>query len=552
MKKLLLILLIYLMYSCAVMEAPSGGPKDTTPPTISEYYPKNYTTNYNDDYLSIQFDKYMNKSSVIENFSISPKLKYDFYWSGKKLKIKFDEEMEPDVTYVVKLKANYSDYKGNKPEDALTFIFTKGSKIDSGRVSGKLIDAKPEGKSIFAWRDKDTPIDIATEPDYTVSLGSSGEFELIGLKKGLYRIVAVDDKMKNEMYESGIDGFGAAQFDVEVFDEINPYINLKIAPPFDRKGVSLVNAFPIANNVLQIGLSEDVYLDSINLDNFKLMDSVSNNNIEIKSIFSVDEIQSKKLFAITENLDTNKIFKFEINNIKDTLGNNQNDSLTFSFFGGISKEFKNKLNLMPKKIDSKIKDNKLNFIFSHSIAEVKDSAITIINKKDSNNLEFNYKINFNKLNITFICQKDEEDLILKINLNKIIDFKNESGIDSIFTYNFKYLKNKSESKIIGNVVDSTNCVGDILLILTQNNKLIDKQKLNSDGGFTFSNLEEGNYQLEIICDENQNNKYDFGNDIPFFHSEFFYIYDKELKVKENWDINDVKIILKQKNEYELK
>lgn len=552
MKKLLLILLIYFMYSCAVMEAPSGGPKDTTPPTISEYYPKNYTTNYNDDYLSIQFDKYMNKSSVIENISISPKLKYDFSWSGKRLKLKFEEELQSDITYVVKLKAGYSDYKGNKPENALTIVFTKGSKLDSGRISGRLIDIKPEGKSIFAWRDKDTPIDIATEPDYTVSLGSSGEFELIGLKKGLYRVIAIDDKMKNEMYETGIDGFGAAQFDVEVYDEINPFINLKIASAFDRKGVNLINAFPIANNILQIGLSEDVYLDSINKDNFTLVDSISNDKINIKSIFSVDEIQSKKLFAITDNLDTNKIYKFEINNIKDTLNNNQNDSLNFSYFGGISKEFKNKLNLMPKKIESKIKDNKLNFIFSHSITEVKDSAITIINKKDSTNLEFNYKINFNKLNITFNSQKDEEDLILKINLNNIIDFKNETGIDSIFTYNFKYLKNKSESKIIGSVVDSTNCIGDILLILSQDNKVIDKQILNSEGGFTFTNLEEGNYQLEIICDENENKKYDYGNDFPFFHSEFFYIYDKELKVKEDWDINDVKIILKQKNEYELK
>lgn len=555
MKKIFLISLIFLFYSCAVIEAPSGGPRDTTPPDIISYYPKNYTTNFYEKSLEIEFDKYMNKSSIIQNLTISPKIKYDFSWTGKTLKIKLQEDLQLNMTYVVKLKPEFSDFKGNKPEKALTFIFATGDKIDSGRVSGRLIDIKPEEKYIFAWRHKDSYLDISYPPDYSVSLGSTGEFELIGLKKGLYRIVAVDDKLKDEVYNSGIDGFGAAQYDVEVYDESSPYITLKIGPPFDRSGVSLNTAFPVAENMLQINLSEEVYIDSIDIENFILSDSLTGDNIEINHFFAAEEIQSKKLYAITKILDTLKTYKFEIKNLTDTIGNLQTDSLSSYYFGGIPKKFTNKLNLLTNKLDGYIKKNELKFLFSHPIKELQDSAITLLDKKDSVFLDLDFKIKSNRLFVNIEPKKDESELLLNINLAKIIDFKEELGIDSIFSFNFKHSRKKSESKISGSIVDSTNCAGKILILLKQGNNIIDKLFADDSGSFIFNNVEEGTYNLEIICDENENMKYDYGNDDPFYHSEFFFLYDKDLKVKKDWEVEDVIIILKQylvKDEEEIK
>jgi hypothetical protein len=546
MKKIFLISLIFIFYSCAVIEAPSGGPRDTTPPNVVSYYPENFAINFYEKKLEIEFDKYMNKSSVIQSLSISPKINYDFSWNGKTLSIKFKENLQVNMTYVVKLKPEYSDFRGNKPEQALTFIFATGNKIDSGRVSGKLTDLKPEGKSIFAWRHKDSFLDISNPPDYTVSLGTSGEFELIGLKKGLYRIVAIDDKMKNELYESGIDGFGAAQFDVEVYDEGNPLINLKIGPPFDRTGVSLINAFPTAQNMFQINLSEEIYIDSITTNNFILSDSITGENIQILNVFAVEESKSKKLFAITQILDTLKTYKFQIKELRDTIDNLQVDSLSTAFFGGMPKKFTNKINLLTNKLEPSIKKNDLKFIFSHPIKELLDSAIVIMDKADSVLIENEFTINNNRLNLKLKPKKEESDLILKLDLSKIIDFKKDSGLDSIFTFSFKHSIKKSESKIKGNIIDSTNCEGNKLILLKQGLKIIDKVNADERGAFVFLNVEEGNYNLEIICDENQNMEYDFGNDDPFLHSEFFFIYDKDLKLKKDWDIDDVIIILKQK------
>lgn len=538
MKKLILFFTFYFLYSCAVIVAPTGGPKDTTPPKIITFYPNNYATNYNDDYVSIQFDKYMNKSSVVQSFSISPEIKYDFSWSGKTLNIEFDEELKENTTYVAKLNTGYTDFKGNKPENALTFIFTKGDKIDKGVIKGKLLDSKPEGKQIFAWRDNEIPFDIFQKPDYSVSLGTSGDFELIGLRKGLYRVIAVDDKFKDGVYNSGIDGFGATQNDIEVEDSSETEIKLKISSPFDRVGPGISSAFPIASNIIQMSLTEPVFADSLSISNF-----IINNNSTIFSAFSNDFPLTKKVYLLTSNLDTNINYNINIIDLKDTLNNIQIDSLSSSSFKGIDKKYSKKLDLLTKKIENKISEKQLNLVFNHPINSLLDSALFLINTKDSTILLPKFEINANKLEIDLSKLKYDENYNLKINLNRINDFKMASGADTTLSFEFTFIELVGKSKLSGLVTDSTNYKGAILVLLKKGEELVSSVKLN-DSKFEFNNLLEADYNIEIVFDENDNGKYDFGNDFPFNFSEIFYLYDKQLKVKENWDIEDIKIIIK--------
>lgn len=542
MKKIFLIIYIFSLVGCAVIVAPPGGPKDTTPPQVLETYPNNYATNFNDEYISIQFDKYMNKSSVIQSFSVIPEIKYDYSWSGKKLKIKFLDELDPNVTYVAKLNTNYSDFKGNKPASALTFIFTKSDKIDKGKIVGKLLAKKPEGKMIFAWRDKDIPIDITTKPDYNVSVGSSGDFELIGLKKGLYRVIAIDDKFKDGKYDSGFDDFGATQYDVEVLDSGYTNIKLKIGPAFDRSGPGLSNVYPISNNILQVNLTEEIYTDNLKKDNF----SILNSELNIKNVFANDYPLTKKIYLLfEEKIDTSTVYQLKLSNLKDTLDNPQIDSLSTSEFSGIDKDYVKNIELLTSKIENKIYSKSLKFIFNHPLSEIKDSAAVIFNKKDS--IYIYPKVNISEIaNVITVNLEDlsnENQYSLDINLSKIIDFKSTKGQDSVKTFNFTYLESKGKSKIKGSVLDSTNCNGKILVQLKLADDIVQQSYLK-DSKFEFENLAEANYTLEIICDENENQKYDYGNDIPFNYSEVFYLYDKDIKVKENWDVEDIKIILK--------
>ena len=87
---LMISLLILFAYSCANIQAPSGGPPDKTPPVVETISPLNKTLNFAESKIILQFDKYMNKNSVTENIYILPSAKMKFDWSGKKLAINFD------------------------------------------------------------------------------------------------------------------------------------------------------------------------------------------------------------------------------------------------------------------------------------------------------------------------------------------------------------------------------------------------------------------------------------------------------------------------------
>ena len=106
---------------------------------------------------------------------------------------------------------------------------------------------------------------------------------------------------------------------------------------------------------------------------------------------------------------------------------------------------------------------------------------------------------------------------------KTEDKRNTGGISGRFTP--KILKcNKSTYMILYN----------------QSNRFI--QKLGENGDFNFSSIPADNYNIELFCDDNDNGIYDFGTIYPFEFSEPFYIHNKQLKVKERWNIDNVNIL----------
>ena len=71
LKNVCILILAIIVISCANPQPPPGGPKDYTRPDVVESYPKNSTLNFSDKKITLKFNKYMNKSEVIENVFIS-------------------------------------------------------------------------------------------------------------------------------------------------------------------------------------------------------------------------------------------------------------------------------------------------------------------------------------------------------------------------------------------------------------------------------------------------------------------------------------------------
>ena len=72
---ILLTTFIVLVIACAKISAPSGGPRDKTPPVVVKSVPANGAVNYRDKKIAITFDEYVVLDNIAEKFMVSPPMK---------------------------------------------------------------------------------------------------------------------------------------------------------------------------------------------------------------------------------------------------------------------------------------------------------------------------------------------------------------------------------------------------------------------------------------------------------------------------------------------
>jgi hypothetical protein len=284
-----LFVLLFGLFACANPQPPSGGPPDSSPPIILETKPVSGTVNFDGDEAVIRFNKYMNRPKVIENIYISPPVKIEYSWSGKDLEIEFLEPLDRNLTYTVNLGTEYTDYLGNKPDEGFALFFSPGSVIDSGSINGTLHVSDAESASVYAYRiDNILPDTLnvsSTLPIYRIQIGKSGIFSIKALADGVYRLIAVRDVFRNNIYDEGIDAFGAAVADVTVRSDSVPSIEFKLGPIIDKNGPMLYTANSINQRYVELTFSEDLDTNSINPNAIIITDSLEKNTANIKSAY---------------------------------------------------------------------------------------------------------------------------------------------------------------------------------------------------------------------------------------------------------------------------
>ena len=87
-----IIVLDLLFTGCANPISPTGGPKDTIPPTLINSMPVNGSINFEGQEIVLEFDEYVNADKLNQNLIITPKTDVRFKHIIKKnqLRITFD------------------------------------------------------------------------------------------------------------------------------------------------------------------------------------------------------------------------------------------------------------------------------------------------------------------------------------------------------------------------------------------------------------------------------------------------------------------------------
>ena len=200
----------FLNHHCANAVAPTGGPKDTTPPVVVEAVPKNQSTNFIGKKIEITFDEFITLDNANQNVMISPPMseKPDIKLKNKTVIVRFKEDLVPNTTYTINFGSTIKDLHEGNPFNDYVYSFSTGDHIDTLSIAGKLLNAedkKPvEGAYVGLYdadRDNLDSLPMTTAPNYITKTDKDGNFRLNGLANKHYLVFGLKDANANLYFD---------------------------------------------------------------------------------------------------------------------------------------------------------------------------------------------------------------------------------------------------------------------------------------------------------------------------------------------------------------
>ena len=190
--KILLALCLLVLFSCASVKAPQGGPLDSEPPKLKSTSPTILTNLNQGQQITLFFNEFIKEESLKNAIELFPNVnqKIDFEYYGKEVIITLPSNLDKDKTYVISLNSNLSDEQNVKLNENIVIPISLSNSINQAAIKGKIFGSysKP---SILLWKgiiDKSEL--LSKKPDYIIS--SSDKFSFGYLAYDKYTVMAVD------------------------------------------------------------------------------------------------------------------------------------------------------------------------------------------------------------------------------------------------------------------------------------------------------------------------------------------------------------------------
>ena len=191
---------------CASQGMPPGGPPDKTPPVLLKVTPESGSLRVGlRQVVTFRFDEVVNErtragggldQAVVVSPSDGP-LSVD--WHRTSITIRNRKGWRPDIAYTVTILSGLQDLSGNATRKPLQTVFSTGSVIPHGEVSGVAFDWAAQravsGARVEAMIGSDTALKFVAVAD------STGRFLLTTLPPGTLRVRAYLDQNNNRVLD---------------------------------------------------------------------------------------------------------------------------------------------------------------------------------------------------------------------------------------------------------------------------------------------------------------------------------------------------------------
>ena len=514
------------LISCASVQSPTGGPRDTIQPVIVKEIPKNLTRNFTGSEIEIEFDEFVKLSNEFTEISVSPAMDILPVYKAKKeiLKISFEEALQKNTTYTINFGKAIADVNESNILKNYSYVFSTGDQIDSLSISGKVINSLTKQKlkdvTVFILPISQDSLFGKKKASFFTTTDTSGSFKLSNLREDKYRIYALSEQGGDRIYNGNSEEIGflnqainlnkdTSNIELKVFKEVP-----KLFSVTDRKietdgRITLIFNKAILNPSLTIlepnELNASKTVEFSNTRDTALIWLPELTFDSIKVAVSSKEISLDTVVLRRNKRDTYTPLVSIIDNIVGTKIR-PGSELAIKFSSPI-----------------KLFDNKLISILEDSVA-IKGYEL-VKNEKSPKiyNIKYPWKL--------------KKQYILRLESGAFTDILGTKT--RVYARKFDLDSEDNYGSISIKIAVPDTSKNYIIQWLSDGDKALRQDRISKNMVLNYTRYPTAKYKIRVIYDENNNGEWDTGNIILKRQPENTWTFEKTISLRPNWDLEEI-------------
>jgi uncharacterized protein (DUF2141 family) len=554
-----LLVISFVAQQCAKQTAPTGGPKDETPPKLIESSPANKETKFKKDKIELTFDEYLQLNNPKEQIIITPTIGKKFEVTARKNKVFIDlnSPLQENTTYNINFRESIQDITEKNPA-ILKLAFSTGDHIDSLSISGIvkeiLTDTEVKNYTVGLAVASDTFNLFKHQPSWISLTDEKGKFKLENLKTGEYIIYAFDDKNKNLVVDNKSEKHGYVINTISLTDSLQnlfiPVFKLNYSPLklISSKPIFSYFSIRLSKGIQSYAISSkensDIIYSALEPDNstIKVYNTLGTKDSLQINLLAYDSIDSKLDSTLYLKFNQKKVTKDKLQSKIDYINYLETKAELHSAITFSKPIILVNTDSIYTEIDSL---TRINFSKEDLKWNTSQTKVTIIKR-----YEIPKHIATSEITKTEKIQtprnKDNKPITNTKKYNELIFPKGtfisvESDTAQLLSQPIRTITPEQTGVILTNVETGNNF---ILQLVNKANEVIEETTNNKN--HRFENLEPGIYRLRLVIDTNKNGKWDPGNILTKKEPEQIIYYvnsknEKDINLKANWEVGPLLI-----------
>ena len=538
-----LFLLLFFQLSCAIPVMPTGGPVDSEPPVIVEAFPTSESVNVSTESVRLLFSEFIDQASLAQALSVTPEFDAPlvYRWRKKRVEITFPEPLRDNTTYILTLDTNLRDGNRVALKEPITIAFATGPIINRGQIKGKVVTdlegAAVPNLDIYAYALVDSALQALPEkPDYRTQTGEDGTFNFDFMSEQPYFVIGLRDNNRNRKPDAN-ELFAVPPVYSILADSSASIMDTPwFVTTLDTLGPKIQRVRSLSNSRLSVRFDESIQLLSRDPQEWVLQDSASGEQKLIRDLYLYPE-DTRQLYLITDSLSTLSHLLIP-SNIADSSGNpigldtlqftplSESDTLQTRFLGFYPEGNPTTPEGAIQLGSAQLPGVRFNQPITQELFE------TYVTASDSNGTSYSYQVSSEEGSIfgLVVDASFPETSPLQITIQGML----VNQPDTSFSQMFALLTSDKMGDISG-VVQNNDSTGTPVVQLF-NDTYQDVAIPDAEGKFLFTGLaDKAQYNLRVILDKNENQRWDGGQILPFTPAELLVWYTDSLQVRARWE-----------------